>query len=156
MEIEGVFRLAGDQGDVHDLVESLSGGDYSRLEQACDPLVAADALKIWVRGVQPPLIPSVLYEQCLSTADSGDLDEVSVILGKLTPSSYACICYLAKFLNKMGTAADKTRMTASNLALVIAPNLLREPSGDAVAMLQHADQEASFVGLVMARFGTRF
>ena len=61
--------------------------------------------------------------------------------------------YLANFLNQIATAADKTRMTASNLALVIAPNLLREPSGDAVAMLQHADQEASFVSLVMARFG---
>ena len=154
MDVEGVFRLAGDQGDVQELVESLSEGDYSLLEQACDPLVAADVLKIWVRGVRPPLIPSVLYEQCLSTAVSGDLDEVSTILGKLTPSSYACVGYLANFLNQMATAADKTRMTASNLALVIAPNLLREPSGDAVAMLQHADQEASFVGLVMTQFGT--
>ena len=67
METEGVFRRAGDQGDVNDLVESLSGGDYSTLEGSCDPLVVADVLKIFIRGVRPPLIPSGLYEQVKSS-----------------------------------------------------------------------------------------
>ncbi len=121
---EGIFRVPGDGDLVSDLKLRIDKGYYS-LEGVDDPHVLASLLKLWLRELCDPLVPDELYNDCITSAH--DPDACVQIVQRLPTMNRRVVLFVISFLQLFleEKIQSVTKMTAPNLALVMAPNLLR-------------------------------
>eukprot|EP00117_Sycon_ciliatum_P011238 scpid62917/ scgid1006/ Rho GTPase-activating protein 44; NPC-A-10; Rho-type GTPase-activating protein RICH2; RhoGAP interacting with CIP4 homologs protein 2 len=126
-EEEGLFRLAGSVSQVKKLKAHIDYGllDFSEVS----PHTVAGVLKLYLRELPDPLFTEERYEDWKGISlmpDSQHNEKMQLsyqYLHQLPDVNYANIRYLMCFLNKMSQYQEATKMGASNLALVIGPNL---------------------------------
>lgn len=121
---EGIFRVPGDGDLVSDLKLRIDKGYYT-LEGVDDPHVLASLLKLWLRELRDPLVPEEMYNDCIAYASEPDacigvVERLPTINRRVV---LFIISFLQLFLDERVLAI--TKMTSANLALVMAPNLLR-------------------------------
>lgn len=112
-------------------------GKYE-LEGVDDPHIPASLMKLWLRELCDPVVPEEMYNVCIS---SSKLPEACVELVKRLPTINRrvvlfVISFLQLFLEDKVQAA--TKMTPANLALVMAPNLLRCNSDSMAVVFNNA------------------
>jgi Rho GTPase-activating protein 39 len=121
---EGIFRIPGDGDSVSDLKLRIERGYYN-LEGVHDPHVPASLLKLWLRELCDPLVPTELYNDCVACAK--DPEKCVAMVGRLPTYHRRVLLFVVSFLQLF--LEDKvqivTKMTSANLSLVMAPNLLR-------------------------------
>lgn len=121
---EGIFRVPGDGDSVSELKLRIDRGYYT-LENVDDPHVPASLLKLWLRELLDPLVPDELYNDCISA--SSDPPACVSLVRRLPTINRRVVLFVISFLQLF--LEDKvlacTKMTAANMALVMAPNLLR-------------------------------
>ncbi|KAI0074739.1 hypothetical protein K474DRAFT_1709623 [Panus rudis PR-1116 ss-1] len=141
---EGIFRVPGDADAVSDLKLRIDKGYYT-LDGFDDPTVLASLLKLWLRELCDPLVPEELYNDCIT--NSHDPDACVQIVSRLPTINRRVvlfvISFLQLFLDERIQAA--TKMTSANLALVMAPNLLRCNSDLMSVVFTNAQYEQTFV-----------
>ncbi|GMH57920.1 hypothetical protein TrRE_jg7124 [Triparma retinervis] len=79
---------------------------------------------------------------------SGSLEGYDV-LADLDPAARACVDHLCGFLKRLSGRSGVTKMTTGNLALVFAPNLIKNPSEDPRVFAMHAESEKRFVAMLI-------
>jgi len=158
---EGIFRLAALKDDIDWIKEEISGGDYRAINlkvtskpKVSDPLVAADLLKTWLREMPESLFEGSIYERCIAAGRSKTGKESLKMLQLIKPSSRACVVFICNFLKKLSEAHAVTKMTVDNLALVFAPNLLKNPSNDPMVFATNSDSEKRFIKYLIAEANT--
>lgn len=121
---EGIFRVPGDSDAVSELKLRIDKGFYS-LDGVEDPNVLASLLKLWLRELCDPLIPDELYNDCITNAR--DPSACVQIVRRLPTINRRVVLFVISFLQLFfdDKVLSVTKMTAPNLALVMAPNLLR-------------------------------
>lgn len=124
MKAEGIFRVPGEGDTVADLRLRIDRGFYN-LENIEDPHVPASLFKLWLRELQDPLIPDELYNECISCAE--EPERVTQMVSMLPSINRRVILFVVSFLQKFldERVMKITKMTAVNLAVIFAPNLLR-------------------------------
>ncbi|THH14803.1 hypothetical protein EW146_g5582 [Bondarzewia mesenterica] len=141
---EGIFRVPGDGDSVSELKLRIDKGYYN-LEGVDDPHVLASLLKLWLRELCDPLVPDEMYNECITNASDPEAC-VSVVERLPTINRRVVlfiISFLQLFLDERVLAA--TKMTSANLALVMAPNLLRCSSESMAVVFTNALYEQTFV-----------
>jgi len=139
-QTKGIFRVAADTVQVKNLVAQFSQGNYE--VKATEPHVPADALKVWLRDLSEPIIPTYLYDQCLKLHDNM---EKSVRLIKELPPPHADVLdFLFSFLHEIAQHEKTTSMGAENLAIVIGPNILRGEEKDPHQLLKNNQRIQNF------------
>ncbi|KAI0674821.1 hypothetical protein C8Q78DRAFT_964705 [Trametes maxima] len=141
---EGIFRVPGDGDLVSDLKLRIDKGYYS-LDSVDDPHVLASLLKLWLRELCDPLVPDELYNDCITCAHNPE--QCVQIVERLPTINRRVVLFVVSFLqlfleDKIQTV---TKMTAPNLALVMAPNLLRCNSESMLVVFTNAQYEQTFV-----------
>ncbi|XP_068439063.1 SH3 domain-binding protein 1 [Clinocottus analis] len=125
---EGLFRLAAAASVVKRLKTCLDHElvDYS--EFSMDPHAVAGALKSYLRELPEPLLTFELYTDWFKAAGEKDptekLEQFRVLLKKLPPDNYNNLRYLVQFLSLLSEQQAVNKMTPSNIAIVLGPNLL--------------------------------
>ncbi|KAI0743437.1 hypothetical protein C8Q80DRAFT_1106807 [Daedaleopsis nitida] len=141
---EGIFRVPGDGDLVSELKLRIDRGYYS-LEGVDDPHVLASLIKLWLRELCDPLVPDELYNDCITNAH--DPEACVHIVQRLPTMNRRVVLFVISFLQLF--LEDKiqtiTKMTSANLALVMAPNLLRCNSESMVVVFTNAQYEQRFV-----------
>ncbi|XP_015484023.1 SH3 domain-binding protein 1 isoform X2 [Parus major] len=109
MKEEGLFRLAAGASVLRKLKSSLASGSNALEEFYSDPHAVAGALKSYLRELPQPLMTFELYDEWVKVAR-----------------------YLIKFLAKLAEHQEVNKMTPSNIAIVLGPNLLwsQQSTGD--------------------------
>ena len=87
-------------------------------------------LKMYFRELPNPVCTFSLYDRFVSAVQSTDEDderscELRKVLGCLPKENHRTLASLIKHLHRVSLHSDSTGMTAKNLAIVWAPNLLR-------------------------------
>ncbi|OQV18809.1 Rho GTPase-activating protein 44 [Hypsibius exemplaris] len=137
LEEEGLFRLAGGASKVKMFkaafdaqVENENTRQYEVLDLLSyhmDHHAVASTLKCYLRELQEPLTTAALYDDWMDAVKIGDptarCQALTAVVNKLPVENYDNLGYLIKFLAAVANRSDKNKMTASNLAIVIAPNL---------------------------------
>ncbi|KAG8224927.1 hypothetical protein J437_LFUL006286 [Ladona fulva] len=145
-QTEGIFRVSADVDEVAGLKtridqwevpEHSSPGGSSGNGSYGDAHTPASLLKLWYRELYEPLIPDTLYEECVSPAAT-------------TPERAAAI----KFTRP--EVVQATKMDASNLAMVMAPNVLRCTSRDPRVIFENARKEMAFIRTLIQTLDTSF
>ncbi|XP_028175058.1 GTPase-activating protein CdGAPr-like [Ostrinia furnacalis] len=152
--VDGVYRLSGGSGLTQRLRAAFDAGTAPELTApavARDPHAVPSLLKMYFRELPNPLCTYQLYESFVSAVQQPDeaskLRAVRDTVVKLPPPHYRTLAYLMRHLRRVSLLGESTGMTARNMAIVWAPNLLRSPrpqhalQGVAVQILKYGREE---------------
>ncbi|XP_073538550.1 rho GTPase-activating protein 44 isoform X9 [Phyllobates terribilis] len=128
MQEEGLFRVAPSASKLKKLKAALDCCVVDVAEYSADPHAIAGALKSYLRELPEPLMTFELYEEWIQASNIQDQDKRLQGLWnaceKLPKSNYNNFKYVIKFLSKLTEYQDANKMTPSNMAIVLGPNLL--------------------------------
>ncbi|KAJ6497827.1 hypothetical protein C8R45DRAFT_1211640 [Mycena sanguinolenta] len=141
---EGIFRVPGDGDSISDLKLRIDKGYYT-LDGVDDPHVLASLMKLWLRELCDPLVPDEMYNECIT--NSKDPSACVHIVERLPTINRRVVLFVISFLQLFleDKVQNVTKMTPANLALVMAPNLLRCNSDSMSVVFTNAQYEQIFV-----------
>lgn len=127
MSEEGLFRVAASTSKVKRLKASIDSGCFSVLiPEYRDVHILASLLKLYLRELPEPLLTYHLHKDWLDAVQVPEiyrLEVVKEIVAKLPQENQDNLAYLFQFLSKLAKHPEN-KMTASNIAIVLSPNLL--------------------------------
>jgi len=120
-DVCGIYRISAE----HSLIETLknkldSGAAYDLATEDIHTLTGI--FKTFLRELPEPLLTFDLHDEFMGAGE--DVGKLRVAVKKLPVINLALLHDLMKHLNDLSDHADKTNMGVSNLAIVIAPNIL--------------------------------
>ncbi|XP_073945144.1 rho GTPase-activating protein 44-like [Choristoneura fumiferana] len=127
---EGLFRIAGGSSKVRRMKLSLDAGLFAvpLPRDYRDVHVVAAVLKSYLRELPEPLLTYRLYDHFVAAhrqpSEQARLNALWEAIHLLPEPNYQNLRYLIKFLSALTQNQSTNKMTPSNLAIVIAPNLL--------------------------------
>lgn len=127
---EGLFRIAGGTSKVRRMKLSLDAGLFNvpLPRDYRDMHVVASVLKSYLRELPEPLLTYRLYENFVNASrqpsEQTRLNAIWEAIHLLPEANFQNLRYLIKFLSTLTQNQSTNKMTPSNLAIVIAPNLL--------------------------------
>ncbi|XP_010211970.1 PREDICTED: rho GTPase-activating protein 44 [Tinamus guttatus] len=128
MQEEGLFRVAPSASKLKKLKAALDCCVVDVQEYSADPHAIAGALKSYLRELPEPLMTFELYDEWIQASNIQEQDKRLQALWnaceKLPKANYNNIRYLIKFLARLTEYQDMNKMTPSNVAIVLGPNLL--------------------------------
>ncbi|XP_033618673.1 rho GTPase-activating protein 44 isoform X2 [Fukomys damarensis] len=128
MQEEGLFRVAPSASKLKKLKAALDCCVVDVQEYSADPHAIAGALKSYLRELPEPLMTFELYDEWIQASNIQEQDKRLQALWnaceKLPKANHNNIRYLIKFLYKLSEYQDVNKMTPSNMAIVLGPNLL--------------------------------
>ncbi|XP_071385917.1 rho GTPase-activating protein 17b isoform X1 [Centroberyx affinis] len=128
MKEEGLFRIAAGASKLKKLKAALDCSTSQLEEFYSDPHAVAGALKSYLRELPEPLMTFGLYDEWLQASNVSDPDKrlqaLWVTCDSLPKTHKANLRYLVKFLAKLAQDSEVNKMTPSNIAIVLGPNLL--------------------------------
>ncbi|XP_041033445.1 SH3 domain-binding protein 1-like [Carcharodon carcharias] len=153
MKEEGLFRLAAAASVLKRLKSALDSGSFDPMEFNSDSHAVAGALKSYLRELPQPLMTFDLYDEWFQAASEKDLpkkvESLREVCAKLPPESYNNLRYLIKFLAKLAEYQEVNKMTPSNIAIVLGPNLLWPRDEGKVSLMDMASASSVQVVSVM-------
>ncbi|XP_055050701.2 rho GTPase-activating protein 17b isoform X1 [Misgurnus anguillicaudatus] len=128
MQEEGLFRIAAGASKLKKLKAALDCSTSQLEEFYSDPHAVAGALKSYLRELPEPLMSYQLYDEWIQASNISDPDKrlqaLWVVCDQLPKANKTNFRYLMKFLARLAQDSDINKMTASNIAIVLGPNLL--------------------------------
>ncbi|NXK69237.1 RHG44 protein, partial [Sylvietta virens] len=125
---QGLFRVAPSASKLKKLKAALDCCVVDVQEYSADPHAIAGALKSYLRELPEPLMTFELYEEWIQASNIPEQEKRLQALWnaceKLPKANYNNIRYVIKFLAKLTEYQDMNKMTPSNVAIVLGPNLL--------------------------------
>jgi len=151
-QAEGIFRVPGDIDEVNMLKFEID--NFNVPTSLADPNVFASCLKFWYRELEDPLIPNEFYEECINRFS--DVEYSIGIVEKLPRINKMCLVFLIKFLQVFALPhnIERTKMDASNLAMVWAPNCLRCQSEIPKVIFENTRKEMSYIKTLILHLDT--
>lgn len=137
LKTEGLFRVAGSGDTIEALVAQLDAG---REVNFVSPHNAATILKRFLRDMEDPVIPFFQYQAFLAGAQPGFplADKINLyqsLIEHLPKANQDLLKYLLNLTTSISAHSDINKMTASNLAIVLGPNILRPEVEDPTTMM---------------------
>jgi hypothetical protein len=150
---EGIFRIAGDPDQMQSAIVQLDQNIKPRLK---DCHIAAVLLKQWLRQLPTPLIPDSLYSKCLLVSNQSE--NACCLVDQLPAINRLVLAKLLQLLQSFckNEVVSITKMDVSNLAMVIAPNVLKCESEDPQMILMNSRKEMEFMKTLILHYDTTF
>ncbi|XP_041746578.1 rho GTPase-activating protein 17 isoform X5 [Coregonus clupeaformis] len=128
MKEEGLFRIAAGTSKLKKLKAALDCSTSQLEEFYSDPHAVAGALKSYLRELPEPLMSFQLYDEWIQASSVSEPDKrlqaLWVVCDQLPKNNKANLRYLVKFLSKLAQDSEVNKMTPSNIAIVLGPNML--------------------------------
>ncbi|XP_058424386.1 SH3 domain-binding protein 1 [Diceros bicornis minor] len=156
MKEEGLFRLAAGASVLKRLKQTMASDPRSLQEFCSDPHAVAGALKSYLRELPEPLMTFDLYDDWMRAAslkEPGARQEaLQEVCSRLPHENLNNLRYLMKFLARLAEEQEVNKMTPSNIAIVLGPNLLWPPAkeGDQAQLDAASVSSIQVVGVVEA------
>ncbi|KAM9683944.1 SH3 domain-binding protein 1 isoform 1-T1 [Dama dama] len=156
MKEEGLFRLAAGASVLKRLKQTMASDPRSLQEFCSDPHAVAGALKSYLRELPEPLMTFDLYDDWMKAASLKEpgarLEALQEVCSRLPHENLSNLRYLMKFLAQLAEEQEVNKMTPSNIAIVLGPNLLWPPEkeGDLAQLDAASVSSIQVVGVVEA------
>ncbi|KAG7226457.1 hypothetical protein INR49_013869 [Caranx melampygus] len=123
-----LLRIAAGASKLKKLKAALDCSTSQLEEFYSDPHAVAGALKSYLRELPEPLMSYQLYDEWIQASSVSDPDKrlqaLWVVCDQLPKNNKTNLRYLVKFLAKLAQDSEVNKMTPSNIAIVLGPNLL--------------------------------
>jgi len=137
VEVEGVYRMSGSQQRQRAVRAEVEERGCGVGEVSSPPPVldSASLVKQFLRELPEPVIPRTFHPLLAAChASPRPADNLQLALLLLPPAHSATLTFFLRHLGRVAAASDSNKMGASNLAIVLSPNLL--PSQEVQAKAQ--------------------
>mmetsp|Transcript_42712 Transcript_42712/g.68658 ORF Transcript_42712/g.68658 Transcript_42712/m.68658 type:complete len:529 (-) Transcript_42712:441-2027(-) len=149
---EGMFRVPGNQLNVDLIRQRYDKGEKGVISDPKHPARVHDVctlLKLWMRELPEPVIPTNYYEKLMSLVRSDLKGEdpkttlhVIAFVDDLPTIHQQLLGTLVSFLDDVSQKKDENKMSAANLATCFAPSLMRAPEGTEINVILQDMQAA--------------
>uniref|UniRef100_A0A1I8IBP5 Rho-GAP domain-containing protein n=1 Tax=Macrostomum lignano TaxID=282301 RepID=A0A1I8IBP5_9PLAT len=167
LDSEGLYRVAGFHDDIEVIKlafdkETLDNPvDLSRFD---DVNTVASVLKAYLRSLPIPVITYDMYDKFLAVVRDDSTAQLNASLrqcvSELPPAHRQTLNYLCRHLHRVAARQRINMMSPENLAIVLAPTLLRSPSAEYIAdplrVLNNAKYERLVVEMLISEYETVF
>jgi len=135
LEVEGIFRLSGNMDTVRGIVKSFGGQGEPNLNFEIHNV--SNALKHYLRLIEPPLIPHEFFLPLLDARKNEDAETIRNIFWKIPADNRIVLTLLVDLLVKISEHSDINKMNSKNLSIVFGPTILkpRTPTTDRMALM---------------------
>ncbi|XP_037516464.1 uncharacterized protein LOC119393491 isoform X1 [Rhipicephalus sanguineus] len=129
--VDGIYRLSGVTSNIQRLRVTFDEDrvpDLNEEEIRQDIHCVASLLKMYFRELPNPLLTYQLYDKFVAAMQlqgNNQLLRIREVVKELPPPHYRTLETLVRHLAVVAAHGDRTGMTAKNVAIVWAPNLLR-------------------------------
>lgn len=128
IEVEGIFRISGNSTRIKELQDAYDKGNAPNLSNE-DVHTVTSLLKRYLRELPEPLIPYTIFPSLVATTTEKDAEEIKLatmqaLLCELQPTSFHILDRLTQLLSKIAASSEKNKMSPSNLAIVVGPNVM--------------------------------
>ncbi|EGG22299.1 RhoGAP domain-containing protein [Cavenderia fasciculata] len=144
LQQEGIFRLAGEQTEIKRIKEFMNKNEFN---SSNDINTVASLIKIWYRELPTPILNSIPTEKIFHCQD---VDECVESVNKLPDMQKNLLGWLMDLLLKVASFSPINKMTAQNLAIVVAPNLYEVSSANPIEGLVLSQKCVQFLHNVLS------
>lgn len=135
IQAEGIFRVSGSTGAIEKFRDSANRGeDYTKSFSNLDHHSIAGLLKLFLRQLNPPIIPLPIHEELTAAIKIDDDRERTVRIGqvlrKMPQLNKFTLQFVMKFFTLVASYSETNKMTATNIAIVIGPVLMPNQASD--------------------------
>jgi len=159
-EVEGIFRLSGRAQRIEELKNAYDRGEAVDFSSEPDVHVISGLLKLYFRDLPDPLCTFTLYAEWIAAYDATDLEATKVrmksLLKKLPTTNYLTLSSLMALLETISNSYQVTKMTAPNLAICWAPNILKPKEESLTSVLNDTNCVNSIVSLLVLHYNYFF
>lgn len=137
---DGIFRLSGSLPSMDRIKARLNVGDYVVPTDVHD---ASGLFKFILRSLPQPLVPTELYEAAIDEPETSH-----AVFAQIPEPNRTIAGFVVRFIHDYFLApeiVDVTLMTPDNLATVLFPCLIRNPSSDLMEIMRHVEQEKTWM-----------
>jgi len=151
---EGLFRIGAKTTDIQELREQVENGDY-KCTGVTSPHIPAALLKQWLRELKSPVVPFILYDECIKIVeDKNELTRATnlfSVINRIPVINKAILLEISKFLRDYSQedVVKITKMNLDNLSMVFAPNILRNPNPAPELALRNTGIEIRFMAEIL-------
>jgi len=154
-----LYRLPGRVSVVRKLREAFDmGGSRPSLDDV-DVHSVASLLKSYLCDLPQPIIPVAHYDRVMHiTTRERPLDAEAAItalsdaIQQMPCANYNLLCYLCEFLHNVAQCSEVNRMTATNLAMVFSPCIIKPEIDDPALLAGTAVNRTTAVGDMIEHF----
>ena len=128
----GIFRISSGVSEINRACSAIDAGHYPDIT---DPILAASLVRLWLRRMPEGLLTAALHDDWIAAAPAlrtpGGLAACRALVARLPPSHRVVLAYLLqRIVGPVVANAAFNKMTAQNVAIVLAPSVLRSTSTD--------------------------
>ncbi|KAA6364234.1 MAG: hypothetical protein EZS28_040239, partial [Streblomastix strix] len=165
LKTEGIFRKCVTIDETENAIALLNQGDYGNqfFRSQTNPHSYAVLLLNWLKRLEEPIIPFLLYEKALDTIRPLGQKRTSLKLvspcefvnAQLPLANILTLKCLSRFLKKV-YADENVRtnlMAVQNVALIFAPTLIKSKSEDSYVNSKNLRLEVSFIMTMIIEIG---
>merc|ERR1712137_744752 len=129
VDAEGIFRHSGRATQIEKLRDQLDQGKKVFFSPGMDVHSVANLFKQWLRELPEPLLTWKLYDEFIAAYSLTNKNEKLKVLNsllneKLPQTNRYCFHHMLKLLREVIHNEAKTKLNASSLSVVFAPNVL--------------------------------
>jgi len=162
LTVEGIFRVSGSLQRIKELQDMYDKGTPVDLSKEPDIHAIAGLLKRYLRELPEPIIPFSMYNDLIAAAtdEKTPIDVkcafIQAQLCELDPTAFFILDQLIQLLSEIAAHSQENKMTASNLAVVMAPNIMYSEMTptDPIAALAGPGAVISLITLLISKSET--
>jgi len=155
-QTEGIFRLSGRAQRIEELKDAYNRGEVVDFSNEPDVHVISGLLKLYFRTLPDPVCCHSLYREWIAAYNSQDMESTRIklraILKKLPEVNFLTLSSLMGLLSLIKESSEQTKMTAPNLAICWAPNIIRPKEESLSAALVESNIVNNIVSLLISDF----
>ncbi|KAK6343397.1 Rho-type gtpase-activating protein [Orbilia blumenaviensis] len=147
LDFEGIYRKGGGASQVRMIQESFERGEEMDLENPeVDITAVTSVLKQYFRKLPTPLVTYTIYDRMVDSVKITDIEQrketVKDLINELPSLNRDILFFIINHLTKVAGFQSENLMNARNLAVVFAPSLMRDQTGELELRDTHAKNEA--------------
>ncbi|KAF3903112.1 hypothetical protein ABW21_db0204456 [Orbilia brochopaga] len=147
LDYEGIYRKGGGASQVRMIQESFEREEELDLENPdIDIAAVTSVLKQYFRKLPTPLITYTIYDRMVESIKISDIEKrkeaVKDLINELPSLNRDILFFIINHLTKVAVNQQDNLMNARNLAVVFAPSLMRDETGELELRDTHAKNEA--------------
>lgn len=156
IEQPGIFRLAGGLPQLRKLKAMFDSNRMEEEDWEHDVFTLAQAIKLYLRELPEPLLTFSMFEDWISCIGNPNvatrIPKCRELVGRLPGSFQVNLQYLIWFLSQVAAKESENKMGASNLGLVLGPNVLRTKNEDDNDSITALNASSSLVELMIKNY----
>lgn len=160
IEQPGIFRLAGGLPQLRKLKAMFDSNRMDEEEWEHDVFTLAQAIKLYLRELPEPLLTFAMFEDWISCIGNPKvatrIPRCKELVDKLPNAFQTNLQYLIWFLSQVAAKEPENKMGASNLGLVLGPNVLRSEGEDDNDSITALNASSALVELMIKNYSTMF